>query len=88
MSQYLTALTGAGMVVAVAVTTAARMVRPPGRHRSPLSPIVPPVELMGSPSCWLACDSPRCGHLQTIHTETSEDVFECSGCGRVRGGGS
>lgn len=35
MTDYLAALAGAGTVIAVAVTVAARTVRPDGRHRAP-----------------------------------------------------
>lgn len=35
MTDYLAALAGAGTVVGVAVTIAARTVRPTGRHRAP-----------------------------------------------------
>lgn len=33
---------------------------------------------------WLACDTPRCGHLETQHYPAGPGRVSCHGCGTVR----
>ncbi|MFC8276283.1 hypothetical protein ACFUJR_27880 [Streptomyces sp. NPDC057271] len=33
---------------------------------------------------WIACHTPRCGHLATIHHPTVDGLFRCDACGTVR----
>ncbi|MFG2899550.1 hypothetical protein ACGFZH_21015 [Streptomyces zaomyceticus] len=33
---------------------------------------------------WVACDTPRCGHLQTPHYPAGPGRVECNHCGTIR----
>jgi hypothetical protein len=76
-------LTGAATVVVGAVcgTLAA------GRalHRL-LWPRPLPAAVVPTPRryAWVACDTPRCGHLQTPHYPAGPGRVQCNHCGTVR----
>lgn len=53
----------------------------PRPRTAPTAPVIP---AQRRPHVWLACDTPRCGHLQTPHYPAGPGLLQCDGCGLFR----
>ncbi|MER7814054.1 hypothetical protein [Streptomyces sp. NPDC096153] len=56
----------------------------PRHRRSALQPAAPAPSAPPAPRRWIACHTPRCGHLETPHSPAGPGMWECPGCGRVQ----
>ncbi|MBD0707369.1 MULTISPECIES: hypothetical protein [unclassified Streptomyces] len=74
-----TAAVGAVCVAAAAARAVRRLIRPGPRRRTP-SPLLPVPQRY----VWLACHTPRCGHLETEHYPAGPGRVVCHRCGTVR----
>jgi hypothetical protein len=71
-------VTGTCLLIAVGRWLGGRLARRP----TSIPPPVPAQASLGR--VWLACDTPRCGHLQTQHIPVLDDQLMCDGCGLIR----
>ncbi|MFE2556646.1 hypothetical protein ACFXGT_11510 [Streptomyces sp. NPDC059352] len=74
-----TVIVGVLCLTTAGLRGAHRLLHPKPRRRLP-APALP----VQRRYVWVACDTPRCGHLQTPHYPAGPGRVECNHCGTVR----